>query len=203
MKKIFLLLCLLVMTFNVTVAKAETTLKCKTTMLQYGSQGEEVKTLQKELNKTIKCNLVEDGIIGPKTEACIIKFQIKYRLVQDGIVGPKTCAKLNAKYNIKINTEKNKKNTTNDNNNNNSTKIIYPKTSYGIVTATELNVRKGPGTDSEIVTTVKKGRLLKIYDEITVDGKTWYTIYIDGTYASVSAKCVKKITTSTEEQKQV
>ena len=168
MKKIFLFLCFLAMAINVTVANAATTLNCNTTMLQNGSTGENVKTLQKELNRVLKCNLDIDGIIGSKTTACIVKFQKTYGLETDGIVGPKTCTKLNTKYNT------------------------LSKINYGVVIGDEVNVRKGPGTDSEILTTVKQGTVLRIYGETTVDGKTWYRIYKNGTYASISANDVKK-----------
>ncbi len=43
----------------------------------------------------------------------------------------------------------------------------------GTVTAKSLNVRSGPGTGYDTVDTVSKGDQVLIYDQTTVDGKTW------------------------------
>jgi hypothetical protein len=53
-------------------------------VLKLGSKGEDVKTLQKELNITV------DGDFGPITQNAVIKFQKEYGLIADGIVGPVT-----------------------------------------------------------------------------------------------------------------
>jgi murein L,D-transpeptidase YcbB/YkuD len=55
---------------------------------------EEVKWLQKALNKLINAKLVVDGDYGPKTKAAVKEFQRRYGLVVDGIAGPKTKAKI-------------------------------------------------------------------------------------------------------------
>ena len=47
----------------------------------------------------------------------------------------------------------------------------------GTVTATALNVRKGPSTNYEVVCTVKKGTTVKIFGKID----NWYAIYEPGT----------------------
>lgn len=69
-----------------------------TKTLRNGSKGEQVKLLQKELNKVMNCNLSVDGSFGPATKSCVLSFQKKYSLSQDAIVGPKTCKKLNELY---------------------------------------------------------------------------------------------------------
>lgn len=56
--------------------------------LKLGSEGDDVRTLQKKLNITV------DGIFGPITETAVIAFQKSKGLVADGIVGPKTWAAL-------------------------------------------------------------------------------------------------------------
>ena len=94
-KIIFLFL--LIGILNIKNVSAETTLNCNKT-LRYGSKGEQVKLLQKELNKVQNCNLTIDGSFGPATKSCVLAFQKKNSLSQDAIVGPKTCKKLNELY---------------------------------------------------------------------------------------------------------
>ena len=59
--------------------------------LRYGSKGDEVKTLQKNLN------LVADGIFGKLTEEAVRDFQKNQGLTVDGIVGAKTWTALGVK----------------------------------------------------------------------------------------------------------
>jgi N-acetylmuramoyl-L-alanine amidase/Putative peptidoglycan binding domain len=58
--------------------------------LRRGSQGDLVKTLQRDLN------LSSDGIFGGQTEAVVRNFQRTHDMVPDGIVGPKTWSALDA-----------------------------------------------------------------------------------------------------------
>lgn len=62
-------------------------------VLKKGSKGEDVKELQKILNK-FGYNLVVDGIFGTNTETAVLSFQKLKGLLVDGIVGPKTWAAL-------------------------------------------------------------------------------------------------------------
>ncbi len=62
--------------------------------------------------------------------------------------------------------------------------------STGLVTATELNVRSGPGTQYKIVTTVKKNEYIRVFAGIG----TWYIVQVEGNYiGAVSKKYVKPI----------
>jgi peptidoglycan hydrolase-like protein with peptidoglycan-binding domain len=61
--------------------------------VQYGSQGVDVKELQKILNKS-GYNLAEDGIFGTKTQAAVKDYQQKSGLSVDGIVGTNTWGSL-------------------------------------------------------------------------------------------------------------
>lgn len=62
--------------------------------------------------------------------------------------------------------------------------------STGLVTATELNVRSGPGTGFRIVTTVKKNEYIRVFAGIG----DWYVVQVDGDYiGAVSKKYVKAI----------
>jgi len=58
-------------------------------LLQQGFRGDDVKKLQKQLNK-IGNKLVVDGDFGNDTKNAVIDFQRKSRLCVDGIVGDKT-----------------------------------------------------------------------------------------------------------------
>lgn len=60
----------------------------------------------------------------------------------------------------------------------------------GLVTATELNVRSGPGTNYKIVTTVKKNEYLRVFAGVG----SWYIVQVEGDYVgAVSQKYVKPI----------
>lgn len=66
--------------------------------------------------------------------------------------------------------------------------------STGLVTASELNVRSGPGTNYKIVTTVKKGEYLRVFAGVG----SWYIVQVEGDYVgAVSKKYVKAIYQST------
>ena len=62
--------------------------------------------------------------------------------------------------------------------------------STGLVTATNLNVRSGPGTKYRIVTTVKKNDYIRVFAGIG----DWYIVQVEGDYVgAVSKKYVKPI----------
>jgi len=62
--------------------------------------------------------------------------------------------------------------------------------STGLVTATNLNVRIGPGTQYEIVTTVPKNQYIRVFAGIG----DWYVVQVEGDYiGAVSKKYVKAI----------
>ena len=62
--------------------------------------------------------------------------------------------------------------------------------STGLVTATVLNVRSGPGTKYEVVTTVKKNEYIRVFAGVG----EWYIVQVEGDYVgAVSKKYVKAI----------
>lgn len=62
--------------------------------------------------------------------------------------------------------------------------------STGLVTATTLNVRSGPGTNYNIVATVKKNEYIRVFAGVG----DWYIVQIEGDYVgAVSKKYVKAI----------
>lgn len=62
--------------------------------------------------------------------------------------------------------------------------------STGLVTASELNVRSGPGTNYKIVTTVKKNEYIRVFAGVG----EWYIVQVEGDYVgAVSKKYVKPI----------
>ena len=65
-------------------------------LLRVGSQGPEVVTLQRELNRQLfpSPNLAVDGKFGPLTQKAVKAFQAREGLTPDGIVGPLTRAAL-------------------------------------------------------------------------------------------------------------
>lgn len=63
-------------------------------------------------------------------------------------------------------------------------------TSTGLVTASTLNVRQGPGTNFDVITRVNKNEYIRIFAKIN----DWYVIQTDNNYiGAVSAKYVKLI----------
>ena len=62
--------------------------------------------------------------------------------------------------------------------------------STGLVTATTLNVRSGPGTNYPIVSTVKKNEYIRVFAGIG----DWYVVQVEGDYVgAVSKKYIKAI----------
>ena len=62
--------------------------------------------------------------------------------------------------------------------------------STGLVTATTLNVRSGPGTQYSIVTTVQKNQYIRVFAGVG----SWYIVQVEGDYiGAVSQKYVKPI----------
>lgn len=63
----------------------------------------------------------------------------------------------------------------------------------GLVTATSLNVRSGPGTQYRIVTTVGKGEYIRVFAGVG----DWYIVQVEGDFVgAVSKKYVKAIYSS-------
>lgn len=68
--------------------------------------------------------------------------------------------------------------------------------STGLVTATELNVRSGPGTNYRVVASVKKGEYIRVFAGIG----SWYIVQVEGDYVgAVSKKYIKAIYPTTSD----
>ena len=62
--------------------------------------------------------------------------------------------------------------------------------STGLVTATTLNVRSGPGTKYKVVTTVKKNEYIRVFAGVG----EWYIVQVKGDYVgAVSKQYIKPI----------
>lgn len=81
---------------NVTSVTTGTSYDMGTKTLKNGSSGNDVKELQRVLNKILKMNLKLDGKLGPKTIAVIKTWQKAHGLKADGLVGAKTKAAMKA-----------------------------------------------------------------------------------------------------------
>ena len=89
--------------------------------IKYGSQGSDVKELQKLLNQN-GYSLDEDGIFGSKTQSAVRDYQTKNNLTVDGIVGNNTWGALTS--------GNSSSNNTTNSNNNSSSGFSYDKFSY-------------------------------------------------------------------------
>ena len=68
----------------------------------------------------------------------------------------------------------------------------------GLVTASELNVRSGPGTNYRVVATVKKNQYIRVFAGVG----SWYIVQVAGDYVGVvSKKYVKPIYPNTSSSK--
>ncbi len=65
-----------------------------TTTLKTGSNGAQVKQLQRALAQLGYKPGTVDGIFGPNTEAAVMRFQTSVKLAADGVAGPLTLAAL-------------------------------------------------------------------------------------------------------------
>ena len=63
-------------------------------LLKWGSNGQDVRELQKFINNYVltpgEIKLLEDGIWGPKTNQGVRTFQTRFNILIDGVVGPQT-----------------------------------------------------------------------------------------------------------------
>ena len=92
--------------------------------IKYGSQGSDVKELQKLLNQN-GYSLDEDGIFGSKTQSAVRDYQTKNNLTVDGIVGDNTWGALTSGT-----SSNNAKNNTQNNTKNSSSGFSYDNFSY-------------------------------------------------------------------------
>ncbi|KAA0547040.1 peptidoglycan-binding protein [Bacillus sp. BGMRC 2118] len=68
-------------------------------VLKVGAKGENVKIMQRALNKAMGAELSEDGVFGPNTKTAVVAFQKANKLSQDGVYGAKTHAALSKAVN--------------------------------------------------------------------------------------------------------
>lgn len=73
--------------------------KIATYTLRRGTKGNNVKTLQENINMAIGSNLKVDGNFGPDTESALRRFQSIYGLVVDGIYGKNSYTKMKSVLN--------------------------------------------------------------------------------------------------------
>lgn len=104
--------------------------------IQYGSSGEDVKKLQRELNKN-GYSLDVDGQFGSKTQAAVKDYQKKNNLSVDGIVGKKTWGSLTSGGKATAKTTTTTKAKKNNNKNKTNTKRPTYKKSDGVKKAEE------------------------------------------------------------------
>lgn len=113
-------------------------------ILRVGSKGDAVRSLQTKLKAIINPNLVIDGDFGNNTKNAVINFQKKYGLTPDGIYGPKSAAKMKEVY---------------------GSSNKAPAGYKVKITASALNVRRGPGSSYGVVNVLRRGEVYTIVKE--------------------------------------
>lgn len=130
-------------TSNTSTSTSSTSTSATTsTVLKYGSSGDKVKKLQKNLISLGYSlgNSGADGDYGSLTEAAVIKFQGEYGgLGKDGKAGNQTLNAINAAVNSKAFRVK--------------------------ITANVLNVRSGAGTNYDVVSNIRKDTIRLVLEE--------------------------------------
>ena len=159
-------------TIITSTSKKETTATTSTkNYLSKGDSGTKVRQLQKNLIKLgYSCGSSgADGQFGNNTEKAVKKFQNDNKLIVDGIYGVKTEAKLKSLCN-------------NQN-----------KETIGIVTASALRIRKGPGINYNQIGIINKNTKVIIKNKVKgTDNNYWFHIkvnnydgYSSATYISI------------------
>ena len=171
-----------------TSVKETNTNTSSVTYLKFGSKGDAVKTLQKNLNSLgYNCGEV-DGDFGNRTLSAVRAFQKDNKLEVDGIVGPATTKAINNAIS--------KKNTGKTTNTASKDKIRFT----GVCTANGVNVRTWAGSEyGNIISIPKinKGREVKVldFDQKDTKGAIWYYVRISKKYYGfVHSKYIKKKT---------
>ena len=122
-------------------------------ILQIGSSGSEVKTLQTNLNTVLGVKLTVDGDFGPATENAVKTFQKKYKLSVDGVWGPNSQKKMDEVLKSASSS---------------SSTTTYTTGVYQVIA--DVNIRKGAGTNYAKVGIIKdKGRYTIV--QIKTSGK--------------------------------
>lgn len=141
-------------------------------ILKMGSEGDAVRTLQKNLNTLIKSGLIVDGIFGKNTYDAVVKFQNKYSLDADGEVGNQTQSKISALLKKTVST------TVTQNSSSRKT---------GEVTASKLSVRKWYGFNEhnkryDLIVSypyLTKGNRVTILATYNSNNEIWYKVAIN------------------------
>lgn len=129
-------------------ASSATNTNNSSTSLRKGDKGDSVKDLQRGLNQIMNAGLEVDGSFGKLTENAVKEFQKKYSLTIDGIFGKNSKAKMNELLNATSVAK--------------TTNVPY----LVRINTDLLNVRKEPNANSKIVTTVTRGNVYTIVEEI-------------------------------------
>lgn len=144
-------------------------------LLKRGLKGDDVKTLQEMLNEIGYDCGEADGEFGPKTEAGVREFQMGNDLVGDGKYGPKSHEVL-----MQILAEKEAQ----EEDDGDETAPQKPK-KYVLVTGNTVNIRKGSGTQYEVVAVVRKGMRL---EHIATADNGWHAVSMDGVSGWIGPK---------------
>lgn len=78
------------------VLSAQTTFAYSNVTLKHGMRGDDVYTLQQDLNELGFMTVEPTGYYGPITKAAVLEMQKQYGLLKDGIAGKQTLGKLDS-----------------------------------------------------------------------------------------------------------
>ncbi len=163
LKKIFVVIIVTIL-FNPFSVFAQS-LNCNQ-YLSFGNTGKDVSILQKLLNQKMGCKLSIDGIFGQKTDQCVRLLQKKLHVSIDGVVGPDTCSRLNSLSNKYL--------------------INQGLRNKVIVIARDVNIRKKPTTNSQVIRSASIGEQFRMVSY----ANGWYRVKLSNRYGYIRSDLV-------------
>ena len=137
-------------------------------VLKRGSRGSFVVALQNRLREAGYYGIDTTGYYGPITERAVRNYQRSRNLLVDGIAGPQTLTSMDL---TNVGGE-------------------IAMIGNGMVTASNLNLREGPGTGYRVVASISRGTRVNLYER---SSNGWYKVDGPNRHLWVSGNYIRRI----------